>query len=115
VIQCTHQYNSFKKADISFAINVMKKLIFTILALIFLATPAGVLAEDQQIICPQPYGGGVVCGIRTHASVNTGLGDNLAVVGGILLVSSLVFLFLSKRFNSETRIKQTMSYSIDKS
>jgi hypothetical protein len=91
----------------------MKKLIFVITALIFLAVPAQALAEEIQVICPQPYGGGVVCGV--HTPVNTGLGDNLAVVGGILLVSSLVFLFLSKKFNSETRIKQTMSYSIDKS
>jgi len=55
------------------------------------------MAADQEIICPEPYGGGVVCGI--HTPVNTGIGDNLAVVGGVLLVSSLVFLFLSKKFN----------------
>jgi hypothetical protein len=51
----------------------MKKLIFTVLALVALANPVRVLAEDQQIICPQPY-------------------------GGILLVSSLIFLVLSKKF-----------------
>lgn len=75
----------------------MKKLIFTVLALVFLANPASVLAEDTLIICPQPYGGGVVCGV--HTTVNTGLGDNLAMVGGALLVSSLMFLVLSKKFN----------------
>jgi LPXTG-motif cell wall-anchored protein len=75
----------------------MKKLIFVVLALISLAAPARVLAEETQIICPQPYGGGVVCGV--HTPVNTGIGDNLAVVGGVLLVSSLMFLFLSKKFN----------------
>jgi len=76
----------------------MKKLIFAVLALISLAVPVKVLAEDTGvIICPQPYGGGVVCGV--HTPVNTGLGDNLAVVGGVLLVSSLMFLFLSKKFN----------------
>ena len=74
----------------------MKKLIFVILALMFLAAPAGVLAEEVQIICPQPYGGGVVCGV--HTPVATGLGDNLATVGGVLLVSSLIFLVLSKKF-----------------
>ncbi|MCX6705452.1 MAG: hypothetical protein NT162_03925 [Candidatus Woesebacteria bacterium] len=75
----------------------MKKLIFVITALTFLAVPAQALAEETQIICPQPYGGGVVCGI--HTTVNTGLGDNLAMVGGALLVSSLMFLVLSKKFN----------------
>ena len=74
----------------------MKKLIFVILVLAVLASPARVLAQDTEIICPQPYGGGVVCGI--HTPVNTGIGDNLAVVGGVLLVSSLVFLVLSKKF-----------------
>jgi len=74
----------------------MKKLIFTVLALISFASPARVLAQDSQIICPQPYGGGVVCGI--HTPVNTGIGDNLAVVGAILLVTSLIFLVLSRKF-----------------
>ena len=75
----------------------MKKLIFIVLALISIASPARVLAEETQIICPQAYGGGVVCGV--HTPVNTGLGDNLAVVGGVLLVSSLMFLVLSKKLN----------------
>lgn len=75
----------------------MKKLILVILTLTFLAAPARVLAEDSQIICPQPYGGGVVCGV--HTPVNTGMGDNLAMIGIGLLVSSLTFLFLSKKFN----------------
>lgn len=56
------------------------------------------LAQETQIICPQPYGGGVVCGI--HTPVNTGLGDNLALVGAGLLVASVVFLFLSKKFKN---------------
>jgi hypothetical protein len=75
----------------------MKKLIFTVLALISFAAPVRVLAQEQQIICPQPYGGGVVCGV--HTPVNTGIGDNLAIVGGVLLVSSLTFLVLSKKLN----------------
>lgn len=54
------------------------------------------LAQETQIICPQPYGGGVVCGI--HTPVNTGIADNLALVGAGLLFTSVVFLFLSKKF-----------------
>jgi len=73
----------------------MKKLIFAIVALVLITNPARVLAQDSQIICPQPYGGGVVCGI--HTPVSTGIGDNLAIVGGVLLVSSLIFLVLSKK------------------
>jgi hypothetical protein len=74
----------------------MKKLIFVILAIAFLTNPVRILAEETQIICPQPYGGGVVCGV--HTPVNAGLGDNLAVIGGVLLVSSLIFLILSKKY-----------------
>lgn len=76
----------------------MKKMIFVILALVFFASPIRVLAENEQIICPQPYGGGVVCGI--HTPVNTGIGDNLALVGTGLLASSLIFLILSKKFKT---------------
>ena len=78
----------------------MKKLIFAILALIFLFAPTKALAWDEQIICPQPYGGGVVCGIKTHAPVNTGLGDNLALVGAGLLGSSFLISILSKRLKT---------------
>ncbi len=86
------------KSDISWyssPIN-MKKLIFAVLAVAFLATPVGVLADETQIICPQAYGGGVVCAV--HTTVNTGLGDNLAIIGGVLLVSSVLFSILSRKF-----------------
>ena len=77
----------------------MKKIIFSVLTLVALASPARVLADDTGvIICPQPYGGGVVCGV--HVPVNTGIGDNLALIGGGLLVSSIFFLFLSKKFKT---------------
>jgi hypothetical protein len=74
----------------------MRKLVFAVLALISLASPVGVLADE--IICPQPYGGGVVCGV--HTPVATGLGDNLAIIGGLLLTSSFVFSRISKRSRS---------------
>lgn len=76
----------------------MKKVIVSALSLVFaLALPAKALAENSQIICPQPYGGGVVCGV--HTPVNTGLGDNLIMIGGALLISSVIFLVLSKKLN----------------
>jgi hypothetical protein len=78
--------------------TLMKKVVISVLSLAFaMALPARVLAEDSQIICPQPYGGGVVCGV--HTPVNTGLGDNLVMAGAVLLVSSLIFLVLSKKLN----------------
>jgi len=74
----------------------MKKLIFAVITSIFLILPGKVFAEEVQIICPQPYGGGVVCGV--HTPVNTGIGDNLGLIGAGLLASSLVFFAISKKF-----------------
>jgi hypothetical protein len=75
----------------------MKKVtVLSLVSVMFLAFPAGALAAETQIICPQAYGGGVVCGV--HTPVATGLGDNLVLIGVALLVSSLIFLVLSKKY-----------------
>lgn len=74
-----------------------KVIVSSLISALILAFPAAALAAETQIICPQAYGGGVVCGV--HTPVATGLGDNLAVVGAVLLVSSLIFLVLSKKLN----------------
>ena len=74
----------------------MKKLTFAVLALTFLGLPGRVLADDTQIICPQPYGGAVVCGV--HTPVNTGIGDNIGLIGAGFAATSVLFLVLSKKF-----------------
>lgn len=73
----------------------MKKLIFAVFALVVLAAPARVLAEDLQIICPQPYGGGVVCGV--HTPVQTGIADNLLLIGTGFIMASGALLYFSKK------------------
>jgi hypothetical protein len=73
----------------------MKKLIITVLSLVVLAVPAKVMAEDQEIICPQPYGGGVVCGV--HTPVNAGIADNLALIGTGFIMASGALLYFSKK------------------
>lgn len=57
---------------------------------------------DEQIICPQPYGGGVVCGIRTHVHtpVNTGIADNLPLIGAFCLGASGVLLYFSRKIKT---------------
>jgi hypothetical protein len=77
---------------------MLKKLLATFALLPILGFPSVVHAEDSVVVCPQPYGGGVVCGV--HTPVATGTGENLLLIGALLLVSSLVFLFLSKRFKT---------------
>lgn len=83
---------------------MLKKFVFLALVLTSLSMPSVALASqvsDEQIICPQPYGGGVVCGVRTrvHAPVNTGLADNLALFGALALGVSGVLLYFSKKIN----------------
>ncbi len=64
---------------------------------LFLLAPA--LASAQEQTCTQVYGGGVVCGAATpeHKPVPTGIGDNLALMGGGFILASGVLLFLSKK------------------
>jgi hypothetical protein len=79
----------------------MKKVYLIITALIALSfgifSPSRVLAEDETIICPQPYGGGVVCGVKKHEPVEAGLAENLGLAGVVALGASVYFLRLSKK------------------
>lgn len=78
---------------------MIKKIALMLTFAVLLAISTGkVLADDTQVVCPQPYGGGVVCGVETHVPVNTGIGDNLPLVGIGLILSSGVVYFLSKKF-----------------
>lgn len=71
----------------------MKKTLIIAFALAFIAFPGKVSAEET--VCTQYYGGGVVCGV--HTPVNTGIAENIPLIGSLLLGSSGVFYFLSKR------------------
>lgn len=75
----------------------MKKLIFLVTTLVVLAAPSQVLADHEKVVCPQPYGGGVVCGVKTHKPVETGLSENLALAGILALGASGFFAKLSKK------------------
>ena len=77
----------------------MNKLIFSIALLLgaILMVPTVVLATE----CVTQYGGAVVCGAATptfHAPVKTGIADiNFTLVGTLLIGSSAVLYFKSKR------------------
>ena len=73
---------------------MLKTLAISVLLLTGLLMPASIRAQEQ--VCTQVYGGGVVCGVK-HEVVETGLGENLALVGALSLVASGVLLFLAKR------------------
>ncbi len=75
---------------------IMKYSILTlaILAAVFL-TPQAVFAQEN---CVTVYGGGVVCGAEIHEPIDTDLGDvNPTVLGGGLLLTSGILLYLSKK------------------
>ncbi len=82
----------------------MKKLIsvFALVLALGVWSPSSALAQEQ--ICPQPYGGGVVCGVKTHEPVETGLGENLALVGALALGASGFILFLAKRNSNSIKL-----------
>lgn len=87
----------------------MKKLI-SILAVLgaLLIAPVAAFADEGQVlsetedeICIETtvYGGGVgvVCGIKTHEPVDTGVEDIIPVLAGGLLVSSFLFYQKAKK------------------
>ena len=84
---------------------MLKKFVVVVLSTLYLVLSTGQAkasqVPDEQIICPQPYGGGVVCGIKTrvHAPVETGLADNLPLFGAFILGASGVLLYFSKKIN----------------
>jgi LPXTG-motif cell wall-anchored protein len=80
---------------------MLKKFVIFASVLALLALPKLALASEvvtEEIICPQPYGGGVVCGVKTHTVLDTGLADNLPLLGAGFILASGAFLYFSKRF-----------------
>jgi len=85
----------------------MKKLITVLLLLIAFSFSQGPVLADQieEEVCIETtvYGGGVgvVCGVKTHESVDTGIADNPLIFGaGLLIASGLLYRF-SKRLKAE--------------
>lgn len=76
---------------------LMKKLIISLVTLAFVALPGRVLAEGEETVCTQSYGGGVVCGV--HVPVETGVSDSIPLIGSLILGSSGIFFYFSKRAN----------------
>ena len=73
-----------------------------IVALVLLAaglfSPALSYAQTnlEPGVCTTVYGGGVICGAK-HEVVETGLGENLALIGGLSILTSGVLLYFAKR------------------
>lgn len=64
-------------------LNKMFKITSVLVTLtVLLAVSTGpALADHETVICPQPYGGGVVCGTKTHEPVKTGAAENIGIAG----------------------------------
>jgi hypothetical protein len=76
---------------------MVKRALFLLVALAFLVSPSAVLADDEVVICPQPYGGGVVCGIK-HEPVETGIADSLPLIGSGFVGASALMAYLTRKF-----------------
>ena len=72
-------------------------VLFSLFTIHYSLFTGAVVAADEAIICPQPYGGGVVCGIKTHEPVDTGVGENMALAGVLALGASGILRFLAKK------------------
>lgn len=77
----------------------MKKLVVGLFVLAFLALPGKALAEEQETICTQSYGGGVVCGV--HTPVETGITDSIPLIASGFLGASGVLAYFSKKSKSQ--------------
>ena len=74
----------------------MNKIIFTIVfGLLLVLTPNPVVAVSETI-CTTSYGGGTVCGAKTHEPIEAGLAENLALIGGLSIGISAFLQKLSK-------------------
>ena len=89
----TKYYKLDKMNKLIYTDHLMKKILIIAVTLAFVALPGRVFAEET--VCTTQYGGGVICG--AHTPVNTGIADNIPLIGSMLLGSSGVFYFLSKR------------------
>ncbi len=86
-----------KKAVYNRAIMVKRLIVLISVLVAFAAAPSISKAESQT--CVQVYGGGVVCGASTPnvTPAPTGLGENLAVIGGTFILASGILLYFAKR------------------
>jgi hypothetical protein len=68
----------------------MIKVLSVLVTLVVLVSAAvtTVSADHEPVICPQPYGGGVVCGLKTHEPVKTGAAENIGLAGIVALGAS---------------------------
>jgi LPXTG-motif cell wall-anchored protein len=81
---------------------MFKKFIVLAVVLLSLSLPKTTSAAEvvtEEIICPQPYGGGVVCGVKTHVPVETGIAENLTLIGAGFILASGALLYFSKKAN----------------
>jgi hypothetical protein len=79
--------------------HIMRKVIVALVLLAAgLLSPAFSYAQTtlEPGVCTSVYGGGVICGAK-HEVVETGLGENLALVGGLSILTSGVLLYFAKR------------------
>ena len=88
-------YNIDKQEIMRYNSALMKKLMIGLVTLAFIALPGRVLAEGEETICTQSYGGGVVCGV--HVPVETGVAENIPLIASGFLGASGVIAYFSRK------------------
>jgi len=75
---------------------IVLTLVSGLLGMAFVAKP---VVAEETCVTVQQYGNAVsyICGAKTHEPVETGLAENLALVGGLSVMASGVLQFIAKR------------------
>lgn len=76
---------------------MLKRVILALIVMSAVIFPQVSFAQEQT--CTQVYGGGVVCGAQApeHKPIETGLAENLGLIGAGFLLTSGVLLYLSRK------------------
>lgn len=84
----------------------MNKLLITsiLFALVLIAPKASYGATFQEVECTPVYGGGVVCGVKTHETVDTAISDyiNPSVIGAGFVFASGALFVISKKLKAQS-------------
>ncbi len=79
--------------------NMSRKFLISLTLAVFMIFLAPAVSSAQEATCVQVYGGGVVCGAQApeHKPVETGLADNLGIIGLGFVLTSGALLFISRK------------------
>lgn len=94
--------------------NILKLILILVVLAGYLFSPSIVRAEEE--VCTQSYGQPVVCGKKSYDEpviVETGIKENLRILGaGMIATSGILYFFSKRRENITFNIVHIYSESV---